>query len=304
MTAAPAEPQSRVSTLDLISVGVCALTWGTTWYAITLQLGVVDPVVSVAYRFGLASALLFAWCLFRRESLSFTRAQHAAALGNGFFTFTLNYALVYWAEERVASAVVAVVFAAMALINLIVFAIVLRQRAPLIAWGAASVGVLGVALLSWGELSSEGVGSAPVIGIVLTLIGVIAAAFGNVFAHRGERIGSGVAASTAWAMFYGTVFLVLFALITGKEWTFVATPAYVLSLLHLAVNGSVVAFLLYYGLARRRGYSTASYVSALTPPIAMLMSSLFEAKTWGVFAFGGILMVLAGQILMLRTKKS
>ena len=42
---------------DLAAIVVCTLAWGTTWYAITLQLGDVDPVVSVVYRFALASAL-------------------------------------------------------------------------------------------------------------------------------------------------------------------------------------------------------------------------------------------------------
>jgi drug/metabolite transporter (DMT)-like permease len=74
--------------------------------------------------------------------------------------------------------------------------------------------------------------------------------------------------------------------------------------LHLSVVGSVIAFLLYYGLARRRGYSTASYISALTPPLAMLVSSLFEAKSWGVLALGGVALVLTGQMLLLRSRRA
>jgi drug/metabolite transporter (DMT)-like permease len=113
----------------------------------------------------------------------------------------------------------------------------------------------------------------------------------------------GIAASTGWAMGYGALILAVFAVVTGRPWTFEFTPAYVLSLLHLAVNGSVVAFLLYYGLARRRGYATASYISALAPPVAMLVSSLFEGKSWGVLAIGGVVLVLAGQWLLLRAKR-
>jgi drug/metabolite transporter (DMT)-like permease len=303
MTVTAADSQARVSTFDLIAILVCALCWGTTWYAITLQFGVVDPVVSVAYRFWLAAALLFVWCQIRGEKLALTRAQHAASLGTGFFTFTINYAFVYWAEERVASAVVAIVFASAAFINLIVFRFTLGQRGTLMVWLSAGLGVAGVALLSWGELRGASIGAQPLAGIALTLAAVVGASFGNYYAFRSEQVGAGVAPSTAWAMLYGAAFLTVFALITGKTWAFSFTPTYILSLLHLAVNGSVVAFLLFYGLARRRGYTTASYVSALTPLLAMLMSSLFEAKTWGPLAFAGILIVLAGQVLMLRTRK-
>jgi drug/metabolite transporter (DMT)-like permease len=82
------------------------------------------------------------------------------------------------------------------------------------------------------------------------------------------------------------------------------TWPYVLSLLHLAINGSVVAFLLYFGLARRRGYVTASYISALTPPVAMTVSSFFEARHWGPAALLGVAFVLSGQLLLLRTRKA
>ena len=45
------------------AIAVCALIWGTTWFAITLQLGPIDPVVSIVWRFGLAALVLFGFCL-------------------------------------------------------------------------------------------------------------------------------------------------------------------------------------------------------------------------------------------------
>lgn len=296
-------PARATQWLDLAAIVICTLAWGTTWFAITLQLGVVDPVVSIVYRFGLASALLFAWCLARGETLALTRAQHAAAFGVGLFTFAIDYAFVYWAEERVTSAVVAVVFAALAFVNLAVFRVVFGQRAPLIAWGAAGLGIAGVALLSWEEIVTAQMGERALIGVGLTFAGVFAAAVGNVFARRGEVAGATVAASTGWAMFYGAGLLALFALATGRAWTFEPSWSYVASLLHLSMVGSVIAFFLYYGLARRRGYATASYIAALTPPLAMLVSSLFEAKSWGALALGGVALVIAGQVLLLRARR-
>ncbi len=298
------ESQMRPQWLDLVAIIVCTLAWGTTWFAITMQLGVVDPVVSITYRFAFSALLLFAWGALRRETLGLNRAQHFAAFGVGLFTFAVDYSFVYWAEERVTSAVVAVVFAAMAFMNLIVFRFAFGQRAPLLAWAAAGLGVLGVALLSWEELLSANMSERALTGIGLTLAGVFSAAIGNVYARRGELAGAGVIASTGWAMGYGAALLAIFAVATGKTWDFEFTAPYILSLLHLSVIGSVIAFALYYGLARRRGYATASYVSALTPPLAMLVSALFEGKTWGMFALGGVVLVLAGQVLLLRSKKA
>lgn len=297
-------PAAATTTMDLIAIVVCTLAWGTTWFAITLQLGVVDPVVSLTYRFGLAAALLLAWSALRSEKLALTRGQHIAAFGLGFSTFGINYTFVYWAEQWVSSAVVAVLFASMAFVNLATFRLVFGQRAPVLAWAAAGLGVVGVALLSWTEIVDSQMSAQAMLGIGLTLAGVIGAAIGNVFARNGEVAGAPVAPFTGWAMGYGALLLALFAVVTGKTWTFEPTWAYVLSLIHLSLNGSVIAFLLYYGLARRRGYTTASYISALAPPVAMLVSSLFEAKTWGVLALAGVALVLAGQYLLLRAKRT
>ena len=303
-TAPAAESPQRTQWFDLAAIVVCTLAWGTTWFAITKQLGVVDPVVSVTYRFALAAVLLFAWGALRREKLALNRAQHFAALGVGFFTFAVDYSFVYWAEERVTSAVVAVVFAAMAFMNLIVFRFAFGQRAPLLAWAAGGLGVLGVGFLSWEEISSAELSNRALAGIGLTLAGVLSAAIGNVYARKGEMAGAGVIASTGWAMGYGAAMLAVFAVATGKTWAFEFTAPYMLSLLHLSLVGSVIAFALYYGLARRRGYAPASYISALTPPLAMFVSALFEDKSWGVFALGGVVLVLAGQVLLLRSKRA
>jgi drug/metabolite transporter (DMT)-like permease len=289
--------------LDVAAIAVCALIWGTTWFAITLQFGVVDPVVSCAYRFALAGAVLFAWSAARRDKLALTRKQHVAALGMGFFTFGVNYALVYWAEERVVSAVVAVIFAAMAFVNLIAFRLTFGERAPSAAWTAAAMGIGGVVVLSWSELVQTSLSQRTLTGIGLTFVGVLGASVGNLFARSGDKTGVSLISATAWAMAYGAVLLALFALVTGRAFLFDPSAKYVLSLLYLSLLGSVVAFLVYFWLARRRGYSTASYISALTTPTAMLISSVMEKKHWSVFALAGVALVLAGQWLLLRARR-
>jgi drug/metabolite transporter (DMT)-like permease len=300
----PGAKRAQTAWADLVAIAICTMAWGTTWYAITLQLGAVDPVVSIVYRFALASAVLLGWCLLRRERLALSAALHASAFGMGLFNFAINYALVYWAEERVTSAVVAVGFAALAFVNLGMFRIAFNQRAAPLAWGAAGLGVLGVAFMSWEEIVRAELGARALTGIGLTLAAVLSASAANVFARRGELAGSSVAPITTWAMAYGTLVLVAYALVSGKTWAFEPTLTYTLSLLHLSLIGSVVAFLLYYGLARRRGYATASYISALTPPVAMLVSGALEGKAWGPMALVGVGLVLIGQALLLRVKRA
>lgn len=296
--------KSVPSSLALGAVIVCALIWGTTWYAITLQLGTVDPIASIVYRFGLAAVVLMGFCLLTGRSLKLTKAQHLAAAGQGLFTFAIDYAFVYWAEERIASAVVAVVFAGLAFLNLALFRLILRQKAARLAWLGAFLGLLGVGAMFGAELLRAEMEARAMVGLGLALLAVLAAGIGNLFAWRGQQAGGAVLPMTGWAMAYGVGFLLVYALIAGTPFSFEPTWTYVLSLLHLSVLGSVVAFGLYFWLARARGYAMASYISALTPPLAMGISVVFEEARFGLLAFLGLGLVLAGQALLLRAPKT
>jgi drug/metabolite transporter (DMT)-like permease len=155
-----ASPPRSIASSDLLSVAACSLIWGTTWFAITQQLGPVPAVVSVAYRFILAAALVFLWCVFTRRRIAMTRAQHLAAFAQGVFTFALDYPLIYMAEARIASAVVAVMFAGLAFVNLVLFRLVHGTKAAWTSWAGAALGVGGVALM--GAHGPEGADGRPV----------------------------------------------------------------------------------------------------------------------------------------------
>ena len=297
-------PLSRTTLLGIGGVLVCAAIWGTTWYAITLQLGTVETIASIVWRFGLASALLFAGCVIARLPLRLTRAQHLAALGQGVFAFSISYSFTYASEGLVASAIVAVTFASLTFINLVLFRVLVGQKAAAASWGGAVLGLVGVAVLSGGEVLGAGFDQRAALGVGLALIATTASAFGNFFAWKGQQHGSQAMPATAWAMAYGTGLLVIYGLATGVEFTIDPNLTYVGSLLYLSVFGSVIAFGLYFTIARMIGYALASYVSALTPPVAMLVSVLFEGAHFGWSALVGLLLVLSGQALMIRAPRA
>ena len=187
-----------------------------------------------------------------------------------------------------ASAIVAVTFASLTFLNLVLFRIAAGQKAAAASWGGAILGLFGVAVLSGGEVLSAGFDRRAAIGVGLALIATTASAFGNYFAWRGQNRGSEAIPSTAWAMAYGTGLLALYGLATGVEFRIDPSFTYVGSLLYLSIFGSVIAFGLYFTIARTIGYAMASYISALTPPIAMLVSVLFEGAHFGWTALVGL----------------
>jgi hypothetical protein len=64
------------STLQLFSI--CIQIWGSTWLAITFQLGAAAPEMSVGHRFLLASAVLYIYCRRRGIALKYKPRQQQA----------------------------------------------------------------------------------------------------------------------------------------------------------------------------------------------------------------------------------
>jgi drug/metabolite transporter (DMT)-like permease len=204
----------------------------------------------------------------------------------------------------VTSAIVAVVFAALAFLNLVLFRVVVGQKASRSAWIGAGLGIFGVAVLSGGAALQSGFDARALTGIGLAVLAVSSSAVGNYFSWKGQELGSAILPQTAWAMAYGTGMLIVHGIVTGARFTIDPSPGYLISLAYLAVLGSVVAFVVYFAVARARGYALASYISALTPPIAMVVSVLFEDARFGWSAAVGLGLVLAGQVLLVRAPKA
>jgi drug/metabolite transporter (DMT)-like permease len=287
-----------VTALFLVPV----LIWGSTWYAITWQFGVVAPEVSVTYRFALASLLLAGGCRATGRTLKFPARDHAFLAGAGLLMISLNYNLIYWAEEIVVSGLVAVLFATMVFMMPIGMRIAFGSpiRPRLLA--AAVLGVTGVTLLYLPELD-RGVGGSTLWGCALTLLATLACTVGNLMIVRNNNAGIPTIQGTTWTLAYGTLFSALFALATGVPWTFDTGARYVLSLAYLAVCGSVIAFVTYFALLKRVGAGPSSYTTVATPVIAILISTLFESYRWTPTAFAGMALAVIGITLALRSRQ-
>ena len=276
---------------------IATLIWGSTWLAITFQLGSVAAEASVVYRFALAALMLAAWCLATGRSLRFPAAQHAWLVSQGALLFGLNYLCVYWAEQHIASGLVAVLFSLIVFLNLVgvrvFFATPVNRRTAL----GAALGVAGVTLLFWRELA--GMQTDALRGILFGLAATVFASGGNLLAVRNQRRGIPLLPGVAWGMTYGTLTIAIVAALNDIVWTFDPRPGYVLSLLYLAAFGSVIAFAAYLTLLGKIGAARAGYVGVAVPVVALLLSTVFEHYEWTLPALAGAALCIAGNVLVL-----
>ena len=279
---------------------ISTLIWGSTWLAIKYQLGTTAPEVSVALRFALAAVALGVWCRVTGRSLRFDVRSHAFIALQGVLLFGLNYVGVYWAEQYATSGLVAVLFATIVFMNPIGARLLFSTALTLRTLVAAALGVVGVALLFLPELTAARHGGSVALGIVFGLGATAIASGGNLAAMRNQRAGMAVLPGTAWGMFYGALVAALVAVLRGATWTVDLHPAYLASLLYLAIFGSVIAFGAYLTLMKDVGPGPASYVAVATPIVAMLLSTLFENYRWTPEAAFGVVLAVFGNWLALK----
>jgi drug/metabolite transporter (DMT)-like permease len=300
--ASPSGPPRPASALLLFAIP--SFIWGTTWLVIKFQLGVVEPEVSVAWRFATASALLLGWCGLRRIPLRFPPRAHLAFALLGLMLFGLNYVLVYRAEVTLTSGLVAVLFSSMVFWNLLGARVFFGAPAPAAVILGAVLGVAGVSLLFWPELGGLGGGDSGLLaGVGYAMASTLLASGGNLYSQRLFGRGVAVVPGTAWAMGYAALLVAGWCAARGVPFAFDARAPYVLSLLYLAVFGSVVAFVSYLTLLQRIGAGRAGYTTVVIPVVAMVASTLFEGYRWTPTAVAGMVLVLAGTVLVLRVKQ-
>ena len=276
--------------------------WGSTWLAITYQLGVVAPEVSVAYRFALAALLIAGGCLATGRSLKFPWRVHGLLAVQGVLFFGLNYVAIYRAEQHVASGLVAVLFSTMVFMSLVGTRLAFGTPITARAIAGATLGVVGVALLFLPELMAARAGGSAALGIAFGLGGTLLATGGNLVTMRMQQQHLPILETTAWGMGYGALVAAIVATLGGVTWSFDAHAGYIASLAYLVVFGSIVAFLAYLTLLKRAGVGPASYTAVVTPVIAMLISTLIEGYRWSLPGVVGVALAVVGNVLVLRTK--
>lgn len=290
MTALP-----RIAALYL----ACIAIWGSTWLAITLQLGSVPPAVSVLYRFALAALALFGYCLARRLPLAFGLRQHVALAAQGALMYSIGYVFVYYAETRVVSGLVSVGFSLSPFLNMVAVRLLLgTPMSGRVALGGL-LGAVGVALVFWPEVAGLASERRVLEGVGFIAAAVASHTLATVLAARNTVLGVPIWQALAWGMAYGSACSAAIVLIGGQPLGFEATAAYVGSLLYLAVFGSVVAFACYLALLEAIGPARVGYIGVMVPIVALGLSAAFEGYRWHPGVWFGVALSLAGNMLML-----
>jgi drug/metabolite transporter (DMT)-like permease len=284
---------------NLLLYVLTVLIWGSTWLAVEFQLGVVAVEVSLAYRYAIAAVLAFAWCRWRGYPLRFGWAEHRYFMLLGVFLFGLNYVAAYFAQVYITSALNAIAFSSLVWMNIINARIFFGRLIERRTWIGASLGMVGIVVLFWPEVRAVSLSDRVLIGAGFSMLGALIASFGNTVSQRAQQRGIPVMPANAWGMFYGAILNTGLAFGQGRAFNFDPSPGYVISLLFLALVGSVVSFALYLTLLGRIGLERSGYIVVIVPIIALLLSAAFEGLKLAPNILLGVALALAGNVIIL-----
>lgn len=284
--------------MTLFLYALVVLIWGSTWIAMKMQLGVVPVELSIAYRFGLAAVLLFAWLAITRQWRVPRGPAVPRVLGQGLCLFSLNFVCFMYASETLTSGLAAVVFSTANLWNALLARLLYGRRMALHVLAGSLLGLLGLALLFWPEMQHGQ--HASLRGLIWAVGGTLCFSCGNMLSASLQGLGYKPMHTNAWGMLAGTVLLLAYALLAGLPWRFDTDLRYSASLLYLAIPGSVIAFTAYLTLVGRLGPEKAAYATVLFPIVALNISAVVEAYVWTTLGVLGLLLVVAGNLLVFR----
>lgn len=274
------------------------LIWGSVFLFIKIGVTDVPPITFAGLR--LAIAVLVLAPFLRRKDLPKTKREWGLIAGTGLILLGINYALVFWGAQFIASGLTAVLQAFQPAFGLLFASWISRQRITPARLGAVVLGVIGVAAIFANQLRVTG--PQALLGSITVTLGGACVAFAYVVIkqHLGHIAPT--------VLLVGQMSVACVALlIAGSllEHDVFWTQRSLVALVYLALAGSVAAFWLNYWLLKRSGASSILAMSIIEPLIAVALGAIFLHETLPAGAWLGAACILASiWLLVMRPSTS
>jgi len=265
---------SRPSTRASVIVAFAAVyvVWGSTYLAIRYAVQTMPPLLMAGARFSVSGVLLYGWARLRGAPRP-TAVQWRVAALTGVLMLCLGNGSVGWAEQRIPSALAALIVAVVPL-WMVLFDWVMPggERPTLAVIAGVVVGLGGLVVLVGPERVDTGA-PVDVAGALVLVAASMAWAFGSVYNSRGARPESATM-STGLQMLGGSVALVVSGLALGEGHQASISQISAASWagwLYLVTFGSLIGFTAYIYLLKEVSPAKASTYAYVNPVVALLL---------------------------------
>lgn len=263
----------------------------------------MPPFLMAGMRFAVAGSAMFAWLRFTGVPLPTWREWRGATL-LGTLMFLIDYACLFWAEQRVPSGIAAVILAMIPVCITLLEIIFLRtQRLTLRLALGLVIGIIGVAVLmdphtSFGEVPiNRG-------GALALMVSCCGWSIGTIVTKR-VTLPSSKAMSAAAQMLSGGVLLLALAAVSGEFRNFQAERVSLtawFSLVYLIIAGSIIAYTAYVWLLHYESPTRVGTYAYVNPVVAVILGALLGGEVIGERTIFATALILASVVAITTTK--
>jgi drug/metabolite transporter (DMT)-like permease len=271
------------------------LIWGTTFAAIKIGSASTPPMLGLALRYCFALVILFAAILITRRKIPVDRSSLKIYAIVGIYSMGLSYLCTYWGMQYIPSGLSALLWATLPLCTGI-FANFMVPSEKLNARHLFSIilAILGVTRIisDWQLVLNMQV----LIGCLVVLAGVLLTAYPNVYLKAYDN-GYDSMVLTAMAILIGAVIHTTGALLTGQFQRMTWSLVNIGSAAYLGAFGSAVAFIIYYSLLQKIEVVKLSFVTFISPIVAVLVGLIVLKETITLNEVIGVGLIFGGLFL-------
>jgi drug/metabolite transporter (DMT)-like permease len=288
--------------LVVIAFATVYLVWGSTYFFIQRAIEHFPPFILGAIRFLIAGGLLLGWCAIKGEQL-FNWSHIKPALVSGLLMLFVGNGAVIWAEQSLASSLVAVLVSSapiwFVLLDKPKWKENLTSRPTIVG---LIVGFIGVILL-FSEQTSKALGAGnglQVIGLIVLIIGAMSWAGGSLYSKYNSKSTSATV-NTAWQMLAAGIAFVPSSFLNNEwnnfQFASVTTGSW-LSLLYLITMGSLAGFSAYVWLLQVRPATQVSTYAYVNPVVAVLLGVMLAGEHMTELQITGLAVILLSVLLI------
>lgn len=276
----------------LAYIAICTI-WGSTWLVIKIGLQTMTPFLSAGLRFVVAGVVLYGIIRFRNIDVPRDRKSVGFFFLIALTSFSVPFALVYWAQQSVASGVTSILFAVFPFCVAIMSTIFLpSERLTMPKIIGIIIGFSGIVVIFSDDLNI-GTSQEQLLGMSAVIISALMQAFSAVMIKKhGQSVSPFIVSFIPMSV--AGILLISGSLIVEDLSTIQFTPIAIFSIFFLAVFGSVTTFVSYFWLLKRVEVVLLSLTSLVTPVIAVFLGVIILNEKLSSQLFAGSALVLSG----------
>jgi drug/metabolite transporter (DMT)-like permease len=266
----------------LLAFAIIYLVWGSTYLAIRIGVREIPPFLMAGLRFTVAGLVMWAWMRVTGTP-SPTLREWGGATVLGTLMFLIDYACLFWAEQRVPSGIAAVILAMIPVcITLLEITFLRTQRLTLRLGMGLAIGIVGVVVL---VNPSASLGEAPLDhrGVIALLVSCCGWSIGTIVTKR-LTLPASKPMSAAAQMLSGGLQLLALAAIAGEFAHFraqdISSGAW-FSLIYLIIAGSIIGFTAYVWLLHYESPTRVGTYAYVNPVVAVILGATLGGEVVG-----------------------